>query len=185
MLLNIKHPHDIILVDIVSTVIGVIRKISVLLCDNSKTSGRFVLIQNEGIKATIISTKIGVVPEKKNEKYQQLSLESAKRLQLHPEHWTSYESRKPKEWTVPDESQDSERYEIKPWGQWGGAVRGEDLIFSFSGFPELSEEEAELWSEAAMFVAAIILKQLDKEEVLSKINEERNPFLRPSLKVCV
>jgi len=74
-------------------------------------------------------------------------------------HLTSYESRNP---------------EI---GRWGGAVRGLQHIYSFSGLPEL-------WDEAAMFVLAIRLHELRESDVLAQISEERNPHLRPLLEVA-
>lgn len=97
-------------------------------------------------------------PQDKVEGRQRVSQEKCARI-LANGHFTSYESRKPAA------------------GQWGGAVRGEGYIFSFSGLPEL-------WDEAAMFVLAIKLGQLRKSEVLRQISEERNPHLRPLLEAC-
>ncbi len=73
-------------------------------------------------------------------------------------HLTSYESRDPE------------------GGRWGGAVRADPYILSFSGLPEL-------WDEAAMLVLAICLFQLCESDVLGRISEERNPYLRPLLRV--
>lgn len=75
-------------------------------------------------------------------------------------HFTSYESRNP---------------EIN---RLGGAVRGFQHIYAFSGLPE------QLWDEAAMFVLAIRLHQLRTDDVLAQISKERNPHLRPLLEAC-
>lgn len=61
---------------------------------------------------------VGVPPREKMDKYQKFALEKAKRLFRYPEHTTSWESRNPKK------------------NQWGGAVAGEEFIYSFSGLPE-------------------------------------------------
>lgn len=102
--------------------------------------------------------RLGHSPQDKVDGRIEVATEKCKRLHNLP-HLTSYESRNP---------------EI---GRWGGAVRGSELIFSFSGLPEL-------WDEAAMFVLAICLGQLRKGEVLAQIDEERNPHLRPLLEAA-
>ncbi len=53
-------------------------------------------------------------------------LEKGRRLQLHPEHISSYQTRD---------------FLTKPW-QCGGAVRGSEIILSCAGFPELKDELA-------------------------------------------
>ncbi|TXH00256.1 MAG: hypothetical protein E6P95_03955 [Candidatus Moraniibacteriota bacterium] len=100
----------------------------------------------------------GYSPQEKIEGRQRVSQEKCIRI-LANGHNTSYESRNPAA------------------GLWGGAVRGTDFIFSFSGLPEL-------WDEAAMFVLAIRLRQLREYDVLAQISEERNPHLRPLLEAC-
>lgn len=60
--------------------------------------------------------------------------------------------------------------------KWGGAIYGKELIFSFSGLPEL-------YDEAAMFVVAIHLGELEESVVLDRIDAERNPHLRPLLEL--
>lgn len=102
-----------------------------------------------------ILLRIGHSPQDKVDKRIEVAIEKCKRLHGNG-HLTSYESRNP---------------EV---GCWGGAVRGSELIFSFSGLPEL-------WDEAAMFVLAIRLHQLRESDVLAQISEERNPYLRPLL----
>lgn len=67
-------------------------------------------------------------------------------------------------------------------GLWGGAVgiqsrKGDDLVLSFSGLPEL-------WDEAAMFVTAVRSHLVSQYMVLAQISEERNPHLRPLLDAC-
>ncbi len=98
---------------------------------------------------------LGYSSPEKVDKRMEFAIEKGKRLYGLTD-FTSYESRKP---------------EID---RWGGAVRGRELIFSFSGLPEL-------WDEAAMFVLAIRLGQLRETDVCDVISEERNPHLRPLL----
>ena len=102
--------------------------------------------------------RLGYTPEEKLAKRMEVAMEKCQRLDSGDGqgHLTSYESRNP---------------EI---GRWGGAVRGPQHIYAFSGLPEL-------WDEAAMFVLAIRLYQLDEDVVLAAISEERNPHLRPLL----
>lgn len=106
-------------------------------------------------------TPVGYSPEEKWRKRMEVAMEKCQRLDSGDGqgHLTSYESRNP---------------EI---GRWGGAVRGPQHIYAFSGLPEL-------WDEAAMFVLAIKLGQLHESEVLRQISEERNPHLRPLLEAC-
>lgn len=105
--------------------------------------------------------RLGYTPEEKLAKRMEGAMEKCQRLDSGDGqgHLTSYESRNP---------------EI---GRWGGAVRGPQHIYAFSGLPEL-------WDEAAMFVLAIRLYQLDEDDVLALISEERNPHLRPLLEAA-
>lgn len=95
---------------------------------------------------------LGYSPPEKVEKRVEFAIEKGKRLYGLTD-FTSYESRRPE------------------MDRWGGAVRGRELIFSFSGLPEL-------WDEAAMLVLAIRLGQLQETDVCDVISEERNPHLR-------
>lgn len=109
----------------------------------------------------LLLAALGYSPEEKWAKRMEVAMEKCQRLESGEGagHLTSYESRNP---------------EI---GRWGGAVRGPRHIYSFSGLPEL-------WDEAAMFVLAIRLHQLRKDDVLAQISEERNPNLRLLLEVA-
>lgn len=101
----------------------------------------------------------GIMPVDKAAKRQEYALEKATRLTLHNLHRTSYRSRNPKE------------------ERWGGAIRAGEHILSFSGFPEK-------WDEAAMFVLAIKLGWISRDDVFRHISPKRNPHLRPLLEAC-
>lgn len=120
--------------------------------------GGYFAMYDIGRANLALLASIGYNLQSKVEARQQVSQEKCTRI-LANGHSTSYVSRDPTA------------------GRWGGAVRGTEYIFSFSGLPEL-------WDEAAMFVLAIRLGQLVKSDVLTKINEERNPHLRPLLEAC-
>jgi len=77
---------------------------------------------------------IGIMPEEKVVKYLAFCQEKAKRLAKHSDHMSSWESRNPDE------------------NQWGGAIKIEDLIYSFSGLPELGDEAAMLGCATAIRV---------------------------------
>lgn len=64
---------------------------------------------------------IGETPQEKTRKYLELCQEKARRLAQHPEHVSSWQTRNPPE-------------------RWGGAIRADEHIFSFSGLPELGDE---------------------------------------------
>lgn len=102
-------------------------------------------------------------------KYFFLAQEKVDRLAAHIDDQTSYDSRRPDH-----RFSFAEEAGLDIRGFWGGAIRGTNLIFSFSGLPEL-------WDEAFMFVLAIRLGQLDEWVVHDTISEERNPHLRPLL----
>jgi hypothetical protein len=100
-------------------------------------------------------------------KYSVLSKEKAERLYrfLSAGHLTSYESRNPKA-----EVAISGRIEF--WGHWGGAILiSKQLIFSFSGLPELLDEA---------FVCFIGIKSgLMSKHQFAKIKKRRtdNPYI--------
>lgn len=76
----------------------------------------------DNIKSTCLAcSRVGKPPDKKIEKYFDFSLEKGKRLFEHKDHLTSHESR-------------NKRKE-----QYGGAIMGDDVIVSFSGFPEKAD----------------------------------------------
>jgi hypothetical protein len=81
----------------------------------------------DGLTGTpLLVAIVGEVPLEKAEKYMEFAQEKARRLAFQIGHVSSWESRDPDH------------------NQWGGAIRIEDLIFSFSGLPELADEAAML-----------------------------------------
>jgi hypothetical protein len=85
----------------------------------------------------IVSTSLhGEIPEEKVPKYRDLACEKAQRLAMYPGHLSSWESR--------DGS-----------SKWGGAIRANDYILSFSGLPEL-------WDEAFMLLLANHSSEIDR-----------------------
>lgn len=80
--------------------------------------GGYLTIFDKEDKEILTIEKIGEIPEEKEERYKNLSREKGERLFLHQGHLCSFQSRNPEE----------DRY--------GGAIRTENLIISFSGFPE-------------------------------------------------
>jgi hypothetical protein len=84
---------------------------------------------------------------------------------------TSYRSRNPKATVLIDGEE-----VFHPC--WGGAIRADQYLLSFSGFPEK-------WDEAVMFALAIKLGWINQETVFRLISAKRNPHLRPLLKACI
>ena len=110
-----------------------------------RTGGYFCLANAEtGLPLLVLP--LGQVPLEKAEKYLRLCQEKAKRLAEHLEHLSSWESRNP----------DKE--------QWGGAVRVGNLIFSFSGLPEMGDEAVMLAVAGSHYVGT-----KDVSETLSTI----------------
>lgn len=131
-----------------------------LLCQSGqsdKRGGYCAVFENE-ISNPGLLFHIGESPQDKLGKRIEVALEKGRRLQNWPEHLTSFQSR---------------NHNV---GCWGGAIRGRNFIFSFSGLPEL-------WDEAVTFVLAIRLRQLQESDVLRQIGEDRNPHLRPLLEI--
>jgi hypothetical protein len=94
---------------------------------------------------------IGSVPEEKSAKYLALCQEKALRLVSNPQHVSSWESRDPEN------------------GKWGGAVRVDNLIYSFSGFPELGDE-------ATMLATAAAWRPCTRAEIYQIIARSDNPY---------
>lgn len=97
---------------------------------------------------------IGQVPLEKAEKYFRFCVEKAIRLANHPEHESSWESRNPDA------------------GEWGGAVRVGDYIFSISGYPEMGDE-------ALMLILAEVHSREDQaviETVTRIASRSNNPY---------
>lgn len=132
------------------------------------TGGYLAWTDSGGI--SIINIMWGWMPVGKAAKRQEFALEKATRLALHNLHRTSYRSRNPKALAIVDGEE-----VLRP--RWGGAIRAGQNILSFSGFPEK-------WDEAAMFVLAIRLGWIGREDVFRHISPKRNPHLRPLLEAC-
>ncbi len=95
-----------------------------------KNSGYFCVADARTGDPIFGPTQVGVSPPEKVSKRVRICQEKAERLAMRQDHVSSWESREP----------EKER--------WGGAVRVGDLIFSFTGLPELGDE-------AVMLVAAV------------------------------
>lgn len=88
----------------------------------NRDGGYFCLADASNGGALLIALFGNPNPEK-IPKYFQYCQEKARRLALHPEHLTSWESRNPEQ------------------NEWGGAIRANaNYILSFSGQPELGDE---------------------------------------------
>ena len=99
--------------------------------DRGRKGGWLYIADDKG--QMVLHERIGTVTDpEKDRRYQLLSVEKAARLQAHPGHRTSWQSRDPDR------------------DHWGGAFRTDDgWIISFSGLPEL-------WDEALVLGVASI-----------------------------
>lgn len=102
---------------------------------------------------------IGSIPTEKAEKYLSFSMEKARRLASNPQHVSSWESRDPEQ------------------NRWGGAIRIDELIFSFSGLPELGDE--------ALMLALGLSNYLSDPNIPRLIEDiahrSKNPYWKPFL----
>lgn len=94
---------------------------------------------------------IGTIPPEKDNRCKGLSFEKALRLSQHRNHLSSWQSRKP---------------EVS---MYGGAIRGYNYLFSFSGLPEI-------WDEALMLTLAFIHEEIDFERAMAIVAESENPY---------
>jgi hypothetical protein len=102
---------------------------------------------------------IGSMLVEKSQKYLALSQEKALRLALNPNHRSSWESRDP----------DKQK--------WAGAVRVGDLIFSFSGLPDLGDEAIMLATASAFYLENGHAEML---QVITAIAaQSHNPYWEP------
>ena len=150
----------------------VLAKASEILVNTDRpdcTGGYLAWTDSNGIPF-IAGLMWGSMPADKAVKRQETALEKATRLALHNLHRTSYRSRNPKAVVIIDGVE-----VLRP--RWGGAIRAGADILSFSGFPEK-------WDEAAMFVLAIKLGWISRDDVFRHISPKRNPHLRPLLEAC-
>lgn len=120
----------------------------------NRTGGYFCLADRETGRPIFLSL-VGVVATEKMEKYLRLAQEKARRLsqvsRAETFHLSSWESRE----------LSKERY--------GGAIVAGDLIFSFSGLPELGDE-------VVMLNAAMACRKLDVETARKIANRSANPY---------
>lgn len=87
----------------------------------TRRSGGAISVR-DGVTGTCLACSvIGNPPSEKMGKYFDLSLEKGKRLFEYKDHLTSHESRNTRK------------------EQYGGAIIGDDVIVSFSGFPEKAD----------------------------------------------
>jgi hypothetical protein len=145
--------------------------------ENTKGQGGYLVVINHRSEELVLLAKVGQMSKEIAHKCETLAREKAWRLYNHVDDWTSFDSRDVEaEVMVYDYSQPPRLAYTRPWGQWGGAVRGNRYIFSFSGFPEMLDE-------AMMFVLAIKMSELEKDWVLERFGG-RNKFLAPFLAEC-
>jgi hypothetical protein len=147
------------------------------ISENTKRQGGYLVVMNHRSEELVLLAKVGQISKELTHKCETLAREKAWRLYSRVGDWTSFESRDVEaEVMVYDYSQPPQLAYTRPWGQWGGAVRGNRYIFSFSGFPEMLDE-------AMMFVLAIKMGELEKDWVLERFGV-RNKFLVPFLAEC-
>ncbi len=148
-------------IHVIETAAKVLAQASDMLAkaDRPDCTGGYLVWTDSNGTPYIAGLMWGFMPLEKAAKRQEVALEKARRLALHNLHRTSYRTRNPKE------------------GRWGGGIRASEHILSFSGFPEK-------WDEAAMFVLAIKLGWIRRDDVFRHISPKRNPHLRPLLEAC-
>ena len=114
----------------------------------------------------LVTCIVGSVPVQKLLKYMQLSCEKAERLMRIDYHVTSWQSRNPEYKT-----------KTKPWGLWGGAVTGDELVWSFSGLPELVDETLTTLTAVRCGdlspVTALLYAEMSSNELLELIVREK------------
>ena len=142
--------------------------------ENQNRRGGYLTVLNWKRKEFVLCAKVGQVSKTKAWEHETMAREKAWRLVSHTGHETSFESRDPvAEVRVYDESRMHYPVRTEQWGHWGGAVRGNRYVFSFSGFPELLDE-------AMMFVLAIKHNDLSLplvQERFGTVNRCLTPFL--------
>lgn len=147
------------------------------ISENTKRQGGYLVVINHRSEELVLLAKVGQISKEIAHKCETLAREKAYRLCNYVDDWTSFDSRDVEaRVAVYDYSWPLRPAYTEPWGQWGGAVRGNRYIFSFSGFPELLDE-------AMMFTLAIKMGELDKGWVLERFGG-RNKFLVPFLAEC-
>jgi hypothetical protein len=99
----------------------------------------------------VVTMPFGEIPADKLDKYFSISQEKAGRLYDHPENRSSWQTRDPDN------------------NLWGGAIRVQNHIFSFSGLPELLDE-------ALMLELTTRFGWLDYPDALEIAHLSNNPF---------
>jgi hypothetical protein len=106
----------------------------------------------------ILAFQVGECSDEKVEKYLRLANEKADRLRLFVDigHRSSWQTRDGKD-------------------KWGGAVLAGNLIFSFSGLPELADEAVMLWTATSCNCMspemAIEIARISDNKIFDAINE--------------
>lgn len=114
-------------------------------------TGGYLCLQDMKSGVPLAITVVGTCDDdEKAKKYLTFCQEKACRLQNSPHDHTSYQSRNEANL------------------QYGGAIRGSNYIFSFSGFPELVDE-------AAMLVGAVLAGELVSEKAHDLAELSNNP----------
>ncbi len=123
-----------------------------------RAGGYFCLTTDDG--TLLLLCPFGNIPLGKFAKYAALSQEKAQRLAAHPEHASSWQSRSENDADL----------------RFGGAIRANGYIYSFSGLPELGDE-------AVMLVTALLTGASENERSQRAIEDiaemSRNPFFAP------
>ncbi len=126
------------------------------IVDHDRTGGYLTILEQwpTDWDVPVLVALVGEIPNKKSRKYRDFSFEKAKRLMGHSEHLSSWQSRSPNE------------------DRWGGAVRTDTHILSFSGLPELADE-------ALMLALALKLGLLkDRYAATIAMTSDNNDFRR-------
>jgi hypothetical protein len=114
--------------------------------------GGYLAVLVRGEPGFSLCSRVGIFIDD-SEQYLTFSKEKAERLQgLWHQHLSSWQSRDPDQ------------------GRWGGAIRADQIIISFSGLPELVDE-------AVVTAAAYWLGELTEyAQVLKIVDISKNPF---------
>lgn len=134
----------------------------ILSSPNEEFRGGYLVVHEVASNSVELLIRLGSFNPEKAPQQIEFAMEKAARLHLYilaSQHdFASYDTRDPDK------------------NLWGGAINAHEYIYSFSGLPEL-------WDEAAMFVLAIHLGNLQAAEVLEHLREERRMALQQLLHV--
>ncbi|MEK7509716.1 MAG: hypothetical protein AAB605_03310 [Patescibacteria group bacterium] len=142
--------------DILDEVEHVFPRALQLIGDSARTGAVLTVVGLDSASPFEFRTMIGTPAPKKRQRYWELSLEKAKRLLMHPDHNSSFESRNEAE------------------HKYGGAIRARTCIVSLSGLPEK-------WDEAVVLVLASEAFAMNEKdaELIAKAND--NPHFEELL----